>query len=95
LLLNLRLSGRDGGSGVGVGEATALLAVLERCSLGGADSLAGAIVGAAGGTTVGVANAPARDELLAVAGSDVLGTGVVGGDGCEGSEGDYGRKNEG
>lgn len=88
LLFDLGLGGGDGGVGVGVGEAAARLAVLGRGGLGGADALAaGADLGAAGGAAVGVRDAAARGELLAVAVADVLGAGVVGGEG-EGGDGD-------
>lgn len=79
LLLDLGLGGRDGRGSFGVGEAAALLAVLERRGLGGAHTSALTVVGAAGRAAVGVVDATASDELGRVTGTDVLGSGVVGG----------------
>jgi len=90
LLLDLGLGRGDGGGGVGVDEVAAQLAVLVGGSLGGADTLALAVVGAAGvaGLAVGVVDAPSGDELLAVTGTDVLGTSVVGLDEGQSRDGD-------
>ena len=93
LLLHLRLGGRNGRSGVGVDKAAAVLAVLELGGLGRADADA-ARVSAAAAAAVGVVDAPARDELAAVAGADVLGAGVVGRD-RRGGEGDCGWRSQG
>lgn len=92
LLLDLGLGIGDRSVGVGVDEAAAELAVLGGGSLGGADSEpGGGDLGAAGGLAVGVVDAAAGDELGAVAGTDTLGAGVVGGQG-EGRDGDCGGR---
>ena len=88
LLLHLLLGSSNSGVGIGVLETATLLAVLERGGLGGADALALAVVGAAGRVAVGVGDAAAGDELVTLAVADVLGSGVVGGHGCQGSDGD-------
>lgn len=90
LLLDLCLGRRDGGGGVRVREATALLAVLQRSSLGGADALTGTVVGTAGRAAVRIADASSRDELTAVSSPDVLSAGVVGCDGRKSGDGDCG-----
>lgn len=88
LLGDLVLRGGDGGGGVGVGEAAALLPVLELGALGRADADGGGVdLGAAGGPAVVVGDAAARGELGVLAVADVLGAGVVGGQG-EGGDGD-------
>ncbi len=87
LLRNLRLGLRNRRLGVGVDKVAAVLAVLELGGLGGADANV-ARVGAAPRGAVGVVDAPARDELGAVARADVLGARVVGGDLGRSSEGD-------
>lgn len=59
-----------------------LLPVLELGALSGADAHAtGVDLGAACTATVRVGDAPAGGELLALAVTDVFGTGVVGGQG--------------
>lgn len=88
LLRDLSLGGGDGGVGVGVDEAAAQLSVLELGALGGADAdAAGTDLGAAGRVAVVVGDAAARGELGVLAVADVLGAGVVGGEG-EGGDGD-------
>jgi len=87
LLRHLRLGLGDRGRRVGVDKVAAVLAVLELGGLGRADADA-ARVGAAPGAAVGVVDAPARDELAAVARADVLGARVVGGDLRRRGEGD-------
>lgn len=80
LLLNLRLSSRDGSIGIGVREAAALLAVLLRRGNSRANALCGVVdLGAASGLAVGVSDTSAGDELGAVSAANVLGAGVVGG----------------
>lgn len=91
LLLDLRLGGSNSLGRVGVDETAARLAILGRGRLGTADTLsAGANLGTAGRAAVCVRDAAAGGELLGVAVADVLGTGVVGGEG-EGGDGDCGR----
>jgi hypothetical protein len=59
-----------------------LLSVLELGALSGADANAtGVDLGAACTATVGVGDAAASGKLLALAVSDIFGTGVVGGQG--------------
>lgn len=88
LLRDLGLRGGDGGVGVGVDEAAAQLPVLELGALGGADAdTAGTDLGAAGRVAVVVGDAAACGELGVLAVPDVLGAGVVGGEG-EGGDGD-------
>lgn len=65
-----------------------MLVVLESSRLGRADAQALAVVRAACATAVGVVDAPSGDELVPLAVSDVLGTGVVGLDEREGRDGD-------
>lgn len=90
LLLDLGLGSSDRRVGVGVDEAAAELAILGGGGLGGADSEpGGGDLGAAGGLAIGVVDAAAGGELGAVAGTDTLGAGVVGGQG-EGRDGDCG-----
>lgn len=89
LLLDLSLSSGNSRVGVGVREATALLAVLGGGALGTADAHAARVdLGAALGVAVGVGDAPARGELGVLAVADVPGTGVVGGQGQSG-DGDW------
>lgn len=65
-----------------------MLLTLELGALGGADAhAAGVDLGAARAAAVGVGHAAAGGELLALAVADVLGAGVVGGQG-EGGGGD-------
>ena len=78
LALNLRLCSSDGGSGVGVDETAALLAVLELSADARADAGTLAVVGAAALLAVGVGDATARGKLPALAVSDVTGTSGVG-----------------
>jgi hypothetical protein len=89
LELNLGLCSLDRGGRGGVGEPTALLAVLERRGLGRAHTGALAVVGAASRRAVVVSDASARDELLGLAVTDVPGTGVVGDDLGKSRDGDY------
>lgn len=85
LLLDLSLSSSDGSSSVGVIEATALLPILELGPFGRADAdAAGVDLGAACTAAVRVGDTPASGELLGLAVTDVLGTGVVGGQGKSG-----------
>lgn len=86
LLRNLGLGCSNGRGSVGVSKATAVLAVLELSGLGRADPHA-ARVGATAGAAVGVVDAPARDELLGVPGTDILCTRIVGGDLRRGGQG--------
>jgi len=88
LRLDLSLGSGDGGSSLGVDEATSQLVVLERGSLGGADALALAVVGAACGPAVGIIDAATSDELGTGTATDILSTGVVGLDESERSDGD-------
>ena len=88
LLGDLGLGGGDGLGRGRVDEAASLLAVLQGRRLAGADAEPLAVVGAAGRRAVGVVDAPARDELGGLAGADVLGTRVVGGDDGQGGDGD-------
>ena len=76
--LDLGLRGRDGGVGVGVDEAAALLPVLELGADARAHAGALAVVGAAALGAVGVGDAAARGELEALAVADVPGARVVG-----------------
>ena len=88
LLLDLLLGRGDGLGRGGVLEAAALLAVLVAGGGGGADAHArGVDLGAAGAAAVGVGDAAARRELSGLAVADVLGSGVVGGQG-KGGDGD-------
>lgn len=89
LLLDLFLSGGDGCIGGGVDETTALLAILQRGRLGGADALSGVLdLGAACGGAVRVGDTAAGDELRAVAGADVARASIVGGQ-SHGGGGDW------
>lgn len=82
LLLGLSLGSGDGNIGSRVNEATTLLAVLLGGGDSGADTDGGGIdLGAARSLAVSVVDASAGDELGAVAGSDVLGSSVVGSEG--------------
>lgn len=78
LFLHLLLSCGDGGVGVGINKAAALLAVLQRGCLGAADAR-GCVFnfGTAGRVAIGVGDAPASDELGAVTRSYIAGPGVV------------------
>jgi hypothetical protein len=84
---DLLLRSSNGLRRLGVDEPATLLAVLERGCLCRADTEALAVVGAAFAAAVGVVHAPSGDELVSLAVSDILGTGVVGLDEGEGRDG--------
>lgn len=88
LSLALLLRRRNRRLAVGIGEAAARLAVLQRRRLGRAHALALAVVGTARAHAVGVGHAAARDELRAVAAANVLGARVVGRHSGHGGDGD-------
>ena len=87
LEFNLSLRSLNRIRGIGIDEAAAELAVLERCSLRRAHAGALAVVGTAGRRAIVVGDAAACDELLSVAATDVPGTGVVGNDLSESRDG--------
>lgn len=90
LLLNLSLGGSNDSLSVGVAEAASSLAVLLASRLSRADTVAGGCdLRAACRAAVGIGDAASRDELRAVASTNVLGAGVVGGDLSHGGSGDY------
>lgn len=67
---------------VGISEATSELSILGLCSYGGADAeTTGAYLGAAGAPAVGIGDASAGRELLALGVTDILRTGGVGSEG--------------
>jgi len=85
LLLNLGLGSRDGSGRVGVSEATSELAILVLGSYSRADAEAAAAdLGAAGAPAVGIGDASAGGELLALAVTDILSTGIVGSESHDG-----------
>lgn len=65
--------------GIRVNETTSELAILELCSNSGADTKATAAnLCAAGAPAVGIRYASAGRELLALAVTDILSTGIIG-----------------
>jgi len=95
LLGNLGLGSSDVGGRVGIHEATPELAVLELGSDRRAYAEAAAAdLGAAGAPAVGVGDAPAGGELLALPVTDIFGTGGVGSE-SHGGDGESQNSSEG